>query len=111
MCTENSILIDYVTESPKEVDAAGIIPCSDLPQTSNNIIQKGLAFVREQSGSVTVPGTRRASGSCPAGCKAVAADPGCGLADRRRGRRVVLDWRNAPPENLPMRYGTIASYS
>jgi hypothetical protein len=37
--------------------AAGIIPCSDLPQTSNNIIQKGLAFVREQSGSVTVPGT------------------------------------------------------
>ena len=70
MCTENSILIDYVTESPKEVDAAGIIPCSDLPQTSNNIIQKGLAFVREQSGSVTVPGTRRASGSCPAGCMA-----------------------------------------
>jgi hypothetical protein len=47
VCTENSILIDYVTESPKEVDAAGIIPCSDLPQTSNNIIQKGLAFVRE----------------------------------------------------------------
>src|SRR6266849_1274001 len=70
VCTENSILIDYVTESPKEVDAAGIIPCSDLPQTSNNIIQKGLAFAREQSGSVTVPGTRRASGSCPAGCMA-----------------------------------------
>ena len=40
------------------------------PETSNNIIQKGLAFVREQSGSVTVPGTRRASGSCPAGCMA-----------------------------------------
>jgi hypothetical protein len=42
-----------------------IIPCSDLPQTSNNIIQKGLAFVREQSGTVTVPGTTRASGSLP----------------------------------------------
>jgi hypothetical protein len=28
-------------------NASGIIPCSDLPQTSNNIIQKGLAFVRE----------------------------------------------------------------
>jgi hypothetical protein len=36
-----------------------IIPCSDLRQTSNNIIQKGLAFAREQSGSVTVPGARR----------------------------------------------------
>jgi hypothetical protein len=40
----------------------------------NNIIQKGLAFVREQSGSVTVPGTRRASGSCPAGCMAKVGD-------------------------------------
>jgi hypothetical protein len=39
-----------------------IIPCSDRPQTSNNIIQKGLAFVRERSGTVTVPGTTRASG-------------------------------------------------
>src|SRR5437773_11122458 len=47
-----------------------IIPCSDLRQTSNNIIQKGLASGREQSGSVTVPGARRASGSCPAGLKA-----------------------------------------
>ena len=48
----------------------GIIPLSSLLQTSNNIIQKGLAFVREQSGSVVVPGARRASGSCPAGCMA-----------------------------------------
>src|SRR6266436_2214219 len=47
-----------------------IIPCSDLRQTSNNIIQKGLASGREQSGSVTVPGASRASGSCPAGCLA-----------------------------------------
>src|SRR5260370_36916379 len=35
------------------------IPLSSLPETSNNIIQKGLAFVREQSGSVTVPGAKR----------------------------------------------------
>jgi len=34
---------------------ARIIPWSDLPQTSNNIIQKGLAFGREQSGTATVP--------------------------------------------------------
>jgi hypothetical protein len=27
--------------------AAGIIPLSSLPQTSNNLIEKGLAFVRE----------------------------------------------------------------
>jgi hypothetical protein len=33
------------------------IPLSTLPQISNNIIQKGLAFVRKQSGSVTVPDT------------------------------------------------------
>jgi hypothetical protein len=38
--------------------AAGIIRLSSLPQTSNNIIQKRLAFVRERSGSVTVPGTQ-----------------------------------------------------
>src|SRR5215467_4449397 len=35
-----------------------IIPLSSLLQTSNNIIQKGLAFVREQSGTVTVPNAR-----------------------------------------------------
>ena len=34
----------------------GVIPCSNLPQTSNKIIQKGLAFGRKQSGSATVPG-------------------------------------------------------
>jgi hypothetical protein len=54
------------------VSNARIIPCSNLSQTCNNIIQKGLAFVREQSGSVIVLGARRASGSCPAGCMATA---------------------------------------
>jgi hypothetical protein len=33
-------------------------------------MQKGLAFVRKRSGSVTVPGANRAPGSCPAGCMA-----------------------------------------
>jgi len=37
-----------------------IIALSSLPRTSNNIIQKGLAFGREQSGTVTVPSARRA---------------------------------------------------
>jgi hypothetical protein len=36
-----------------------IIPLSSLPKTSNNIIQKGLAFGRERSGTVTVPGAAR----------------------------------------------------
>src|SRR5215471_14462402 len=36
-----------------------------LPNASNNIIQKGLAFGREQSGTVTVPGARRALGILP----------------------------------------------
>ena len=35
-----------------ETGNRGIIPCSGLPQTSNNIIQKGLAFGRDWSGSV-----------------------------------------------------------
>src|SRR5262245_23319383 len=43
----------------------GIIPLSSLLQTSNNIIRKGLAFVREQSGTVTVPGARCALGILP----------------------------------------------
>src|SRR5262249_12633954 len=41
-----------------------VIPLSSLLQTSNNIIQKGLAFVGEQSGSVTVSG-RDALGILP----------------------------------------------
>jgi hypothetical protein len=35
-----------------ETSNRGIIPCSGLPQTSNNIIQKGLTFGRDWSGSV-----------------------------------------------------------
>src|SRR5215469_10392353 len=43
----------------------GIIPLSGPPQTSNNIIQKGLAFGREQSGTVNVPGARRPRDPAP----------------------------------------------
>src|SRR5262245_48166877 len=42
-----------------------IIPRSNLPQTRNNIIQKGLAFGREQSGTVTVPGAVRPRDRAP----------------------------------------------
>src|SRR5438876_941386 len=71
--------------------AAGdqIIPCSELPQTSNNIIQKGLAFVREQSATVTVPGTRRA----PRDPAPPAAWPrrGCGGGGKRRRTNATED--------------------
>ena len=60
--------MDGILATPVSGCPKGIIPLSSLPQTSNNIIQKGLAFVRERSGSVTVLGANRASGSCPAGC-------------------------------------------
>jgi hypothetical protein len=40
--------------------------------TSSKIIQKGLAFGRERSGTVIVPGAIRCSGSRPAGFIAVA---------------------------------------
>src|SRR6266705_1819531 len=58
------------------------------PQTSNNIIQKGLAFVRERSGSVSVPGTTRALGSCPAGCMAEV-----GLWEEVCADGTLLAWR------------------
>jgi hypothetical protein len=50
---------------PRPTCQNGIIPLSSLLQTSNNIIQKGLAFGRKQSGSVTVPCARRALGIPP----------------------------------------------
>ena len=37
-----------------------IIPCSDAPKLSNNIIQKGLAFGRDWSGTVASSGRHRA---------------------------------------------------
>jgi len=45
-----------------------IISRSVQPETSHKIIQKGLAFGRDRSGTVTVPGAISSSGSRPAGC-------------------------------------------
>src|SRR5262245_1398633 len=62
--------------TPRFVPCLGI-PSSDLrlnPQTSNNIIQKGLAFARERSGTVTGSSRLDAIRSLPAlGLKAHAA--------------------------------------
>jgi hypothetical protein len=58
--------------------------------TRRAALQKGLAFVCERSGSVTVPGTKRALGSCPAGYKAEV-----GL---RWWRRTTPHQRNGDPD-------------
>jgi hypothetical protein len=47
-----------------------IIGCSDKIETSNNIIKKGLAFLRKQSGTVASSGHECVPGSCPAGLNA-----------------------------------------
>jgi len=49
-----------------------IISQSAQAEASSKIVQKGLAFRRERSGTVIVPGTISGSGSRPAGCLAVA---------------------------------------
>src|SRR5262245_13918799 len=65
-----------------------IIPCSAPPQTSNKIIQKGLAFAREQSGSVTAPAR-----SVPRDPAPPAAWPrwGCGGGGKRRRTNATED--------------------
>ena len=50
--------------------SASIIPCPNAGELSNNIIQKGLAFGRDWSGTVVNPERMRAPRSCPAGAMA-----------------------------------------
>jgi hypothetical protein len=71
-----------------------IIPCSNFPQTSN---KKGLAFVREQSGTATVPGTRRASGHRRGG--------GCDGGGKRRRTNATED-----PDGKPYRYRPVGPF-
>ena len=54
------------------------IPCSSADEVSNNIIQKGLAFGRDWSGTVVNPERMRAPRSCPAGSMAEVGLPWCG---------------------------------
>ena len=65
-------------------ERCGIVPWPVPPKTSNNIIQKGLAFDREQSGTVTVPGRDAPSGFCPAG---------------RMAEMGLWWWRRTTPDN------------
>jgi len=51
---------------------AAIILRADVSKLSNNIIQKGLAFDRDWSGTVAIPDPRGVPRSCPAGLLAEA---------------------------------------
>jgi hypothetical protein len=43
------------------------MPCSNAPELSNNVIQKGLAFIGDWCGTSSSPGLMSAQESCPAG--------------------------------------------
>jgi len=49
-------LLSTTADLKRQERCVGIISSPVSPKTSNNIIQKGLAFIRERSGSVTIPG-------------------------------------------------------
>ena len=77
----------------------GTRPCSNLPQTRNNIIQKGLAFVREQSGSVTVPDAEGAPRSRPAGLMAEMGLRRCGAKPLNRTEDLMSKQRSTALSN------------
>ena len=65
-------------------------PCSNAPELSNNIIQKGLAFARDWSGTVLTRGTEGAQRSCPAGSMADAGLRWCGATPLSTERRISM---------------------
>jgi hypothetical protein len=65
-----------------------IILRSNTPELSNNIIQKGLAFARDWSGTVVHSGSEDAQRSCPAGSVADAGLRWCGATPLSTERRI-----------------------
>ena len=55
-----------------------IIPRSSAPELSNNIIQKGMAFIGDWSGTVVRSGSHERPGILPAGLLAVVGLRWCG---------------------------------
>ncbi len=108
----NRRLANFLTDlGAPNAGESTIIRCSGAPETSNNISQKGLAFQRQQSGTVAIPSEGLASGTCPAGLRAEV-----GLRGWRRNAartRMESPMRKAThklmPENLAAR--TIATRS
>src|SRR6266481_8124340 len=65
-----------------------IISRSNVPELSKNIIQKGLAFARDWSGTVAHSGSKDAQRSCPAGSVADAGLRWCGATPLSTERRI-----------------------
>jgi hypothetical protein len=75
----------------KEVGAA-FTPCSDLPETSNNIIQKGLAFIGDWSGTVVKSGRHERPGILP---RRLVGRGGASVVARRNARHNRMEDSNA----------------
>jgi hypothetical protein len=72
----------------EEVRAAGALPVWRRDDDSGPMALRITKTGRERSGSVTVPGTKRALGSCPAGCM---AEVGLWCGGERRRTNAMED--------------------
>jgi hypothetical protein len=68
--------------------STSIISRSNVPELSKNIIQKGLAFAHDWSGTVARSGSEDAQRSCPAGSVADAGLRWCGATPLSTERRI-----------------------
>src|ERR1700730_13766476 len=81
--------------------AVRIIPNIRSAETSNNIVQKGLAFECEESGSATIPGASNASKRFR-NVDSVAHQPtDCGNFTQRVGRRDFVERRQVDQLDTP----------
>jgi hypothetical protein len=72
-----------------------IIPCSSAPKLSNNIIQKGLAFRGDWSGTVAHPGRQRCLEILPRWLRADAGLRWCGAMPLNRMEDLNVKVREA----------------
>src|SRR5262245_51083224 len=80
--------LQHVSQRPREKVSS--VPHSDIFRANvpeNNIIQKGLAFARDWSGTVAHSGSEDAQRSCPAGSVADAGLRWCGATPLSTERR------------------------
>ena len=92
-----------------------IISRSNVPELSKNIIQKGLAFARDWSGTVAHSGSKDAQRSCPAGSVADAGLRWCGATPLPTERRIsnvkgceeiIIYFDNSPRCQKPLAAGS-----
>lgn len=78
----------YAENSPGLICRTSIISRSNVPELSKKIIQKGLAFVCDWSGTVAHSGNEDAQRSCPAGSLADAGLRWCGATSLQLIKRI-----------------------